>query len=231
MSNFPKRMVVATLPAVMALLVNTSSGAFINGVEQFDGTTLDATTWTPSIPASSTITQNNELIITGPARYTTNGIAIKVGDTVSADVKILVNSTGASTEAHFTLVNPGVDEWSFAYSGGRSAFYLFHFTPPGGGGSGWFSYSHNTSAFTLQMQRLSSTSLQIAAISGGAQLFSNTINTGAMANDLSISLALRGSGQISFDNIRIIPEPSTAALIAMGVLTLCATRRRHTGGP
>jgi hypothetical protein len=219
------------IPCFLAISIGTfssiASAAFVGGVERFDGTSLDAATWSATIPSGSSITQNDQLIITNPARHQTISQTIHVGETVSADVKLLVNSTGASTEAHFALVNPGVDEWSFEYSGGRRSFYLGHYTPPGGGGSIPFSFPVDLSAFTMQMRRATSDTLEITAFSGGSQLFTHTHSTGPMAADLRIALALRGSGQIAFDNITVVPEPPGALLVAIACGGVASRRHRQ----
>src|SRR5262245_34957225 len=177
----PSQLLRCLLVIFFWMFCSTASAAFVGGVERFDGTSLDPATWSATIPSGSSITQNNELIITNPARYQAVSQMIHVGETVSADVKILVNSTGASTEAHFALVNPGGDEWSFEYSGGRSAFYLDR-TPPGGGGSFTYSYSITLSAFTMQIKRPTSDTLAITAFSGGAPVFTHTQSTGPLAD-------------------------------------------------
>jgi hypothetical protein len=74
-------------------------GAFVNGIESFDGTTLDTATWEIySSQITKPVTQNNALTISTAntvifSDYTTRSQTVKVGERVSVEVTINAYST------------------------------------------------------------------------------------------------------------------------------------------
>ena len=70
-----------------------TSAAFVDGVETFDGTTLDPATWQPYTEPVGAITQDDRLILSrdlsGRVDYVTRDVAVGIGQGVRVDFEIL----------------------------------------------------------------------------------------------------------------------------------------------
>ena len=62
-----RNLFIATVLCVA--FARAARGAFVDGVERFDGTSLDLTTWERYNPAVSTFSQNDSLTISGNGSY------------------------------------------------------------------------------------------------------------------------------------------------------------------
>src|SRR2546430_1369483 len=78
-----------TFAALACAFFNASHAvaAFVDGVERFNGTTKDLTTWEQFPVSGSGITQSDALNITGSGDrdYTTRGIKVGIGQRVTAE--------------------------------------------------------------------------------------------------------------------------------------------------
>ena len=121
----------AFLIAVGGLLVLPAKAAFVNGVERFDGTSLDLSTWERYDPAVSTFSQNDALTISGNGSYsdyTTKSITVGIGQRVSAEVTLNVPPETSTIYAAALLLTTnsggtGTDTFhDFRYFGCRVVF-------------------------------------------------------------------------------------------------------------
>src|SRR5437773_2377401 len=82
---------------ILLVLLSTAAvarAAFVDGVERFDGTVKDLTTWEQYPASGAGITQNNALSITlaGYRDYTTRTTKVGIGQRVTAEVTVTTPS-------------------------------------------------------------------------------------------------------------------------------------------
>lgn len=242
------------IPAVVflsMLVVASARGAFVNGVEAFDGTAKDLTTWEQYPSSGSGFSQNGALSITGAGDrdYTTRMVTISAGQRVTAEVRIdapqetntiyraalllTTNSNGTTKDSIFdsrvlgcqvTLTDPS------AQSTGR----YFESISGGNGGVGIKRFADGTpvsgQTYLLSVQRDSTTDFQVSAsLMDGTLLFNDSYSF--PAPDVGMYIALHHTSYrfyfdsvSTFDNVTITPEPSI--FVAFLVLSLVCVSRR-----
>jgi hypothetical protein len=222
---------------VLALLavVTPTQAAFVNGVEPFLGTTLDTVTW-QSRGDAATILQNNGLSVTtgttGETGYTTKALTIGAGQGVRATVTLGPDANGSFvTEAALELSTanqtlPELDAnklWMIILNDTASISALV-----GNGGNPVYSApSVINTPFTLEIIRNTSTQARFNVYSQNTFLGGATMATNGEP-PLYITLMTRGASA-TFNDVEVfaVPEPSTLALLALGISTVLGQRRRE----
>ena len=235
-----------TLLVVSALLVlRSSEAAFVNGVERFDGTAFDTTTWEQRYNNSNGgISQNNALTLdatdgTYERGYVTRSLQVGVGGFVRADVTFDQIAGTGSTGDYFglylgtktsTLIN-ALDTAAIGLqtdAGGNSvSAEVWH----NGGGLGIIMLHHAQpigTTYTYEIDRISSTSALFTITDNLGAVASMTLAFANTPDNLYIELVATPSVKVTFDNVAIVPEPSTWALsVTSGILVLVNRRRKR----
>ncbi len=196
--------------------------AFVNGIETFDGTELDTVTWIPAVPIGSSISQAEQLVMSGlgdsNTRYTTTVPVLSIGETVSVEV-----SSSSPAGGELSLVGDSGDVWSLWYAPARRIFFITQ----NGGGNGLSSQSAGLlNEYTLEFTRTSASEVQYRATSAGQELVTGFRSVAADLGDLFVSLRVTyNPGEVTFDNVRIVPEPSSAVLALTAAAGLIRVRK------
>ena len=224
-----------------------AAGAFVNGVETFDGTTKDPATWDEYNQFDNAITQNDAINFrfvlppspaTGSVRadYTARTAPVGVGQGASVDVRVNTASAPISVWFHLTDNTDGPDQSVFL----DDNFIDLHLNQQvpntafiGRGGNGSVS-GVGTSIFpvpvpltpgaqyTLQIERpaLNTARFSVFNTATGARLGTATANVTGLPTTLypafgitAISIPRTTDYSIDFDNVRVIPEPGSAAVL------------------
>jgi hypothetical protein len=229
----------------LTFAVSSASGAFIDGVERFDGTVKDLTTWEQYPASGSGITQNDALNITGSGNrdYTTRSVAVGIGQRVTAEVTVTTpaetdtiyqaalllttNSTGTTKDSFFDSRFLGC-QITFQDPSAQSTGRYFESIAGGNGGYGSKRFADGVpvsgATYLLSIQRDASTTFQVSASFGeGMLIFNDSFSYPAPDGGLYVSLhhtSLRFffDSTSTFDNITITPEPNWNAVF----LSLCA---------
>lgn len=234
---------------LVALGAMPARAAFVAGVEQFNGTVKDTTTWYQFTSGISVISQNDALTEdgfdgsnTGTNDYVTNTLLIGVGDIVSVEVKPY--ETGNFGLASLILTNDSLgtgvrtlDDSQFIgilWENVQNKIYAKR-----QGGSGFSDttlvnsdHSLNTT-LVYQIERISSTSAKFSVLDtlGNVQGTEATLNFSGINDNLKISLTTQSAGAV-YDNVRVnvaVPEPATAATAIVGLAGAVLVRRRRRG--
>lgn len=223
-------------------------GAFINGVEGFDGTVKDMSTWEEYLPYGGAIYQDDKLIcdlsLTRRLEYTTKTVTVGVGDIVRVELLehpqgnaestmfLTTNSEGTnkstSFDSHYLFIEyvhwPSSDEYWFVGGSGVSGASI-------GQIFGIVSTLPSTdNPYILEIERTTSNSAVFRAYDSDMTLIGSLTRTSfifpGVPDDLYISLSAWGKngGFSIFDNVTIIPEPGMILLLGLGGLLL---RRRR----
>jgi hypothetical protein len=223
--------------AVVLLSPPPARAEFQNGVERFDGPTLDLNTWVPFSRAG--MSQSDSLTINVPDRstdLTTRTLTAGVGDTVQVDVRVnaynapvpivgvvglyLTNNSGgtattADLDSQFLSVFSDEDNFvlvSHTGSGGDAPVLLNHDQPVG-------------STYTYRITRLAPDAARFEVLEGPTVLGSITRQFQGVDDELFISL-YAGGLSATFDNVAVTPEPAAAGLLAVACGSLLLRRRR-----
>jgi len=236
---------VLVLTAVLLASSRRVSGAFVNGVETFPGTTFDTSTWEQT---SGTVVQNNGLTITSGisgltffgADVTTRSVTVGVGQGVRADVTInSVGSGGPDLEALILTNNSlGTSNTSALDSKWLIVAHTLN-GPSQGQGNRIFAQSSQLfgatllptaqpigATYTYQIDRLSLTSAHFAVYNGTTLLGEAAGTTDPMPADLYISL-LAANSSVTFHNVTIVPEPACAACLGLALFVTVFRRERR----
>jgi len=241
------------IPATLFICIipHFASAAFVNGIESFDGTVKDTTTWEEYTKWGNPIYQDDKLFLENSSMdYTTKDITVGVGDIVRVELCSHPETTDGVTRSVLNLTNnsegtnnstywdsrflfiylqfsPSVDEFGFSVgegsSGGSSGAYIGPETPP----------PSIENPYILEIERTSSTTARFSAYYSDMTLI-DSYHTSffrydvPVPDELFISLSFFSSVYSSgavFDNVTIVPEPTTFFLLGLGGLMLRRKRR------
>lgn len=221
---------------VLLLLLSSplvARGAFVNGIEHFDGTVKDAATWSEYKDGTGNlISQSNQLIIntaTGfHAEYRSRSVTVGVGGFVQVKATLtgVSSEPGEAPRVFLALNAPYLPERSFEYSD-RSASvendnrlgYAWYREGDGGvsaGGSGFGLEPHTPLAlnqtYILRLDYLSPTTFQYRAFDLNMNLLGSLTRVlPAYPEQLFITIGTEYANAV-FDDVTI-PEPSSALLL------------------
>jgi hypothetical protein len=213
----------------VVLFCQSAKAEFINNVETFDGTVKDTITWKEILlnPGPSRITQNDAVTFDGSTDYCTNTITVGVGQTVRVDVTDVTDlgSFGgfalSLSEHNESIINPGnYLKMYCGYNSGPDNWSLIgqHELLAGGTVNSLFGTTttptFDTAPLVLEVDRVSETLAYYRAYQNG--LIGQTLLS---FTDVPEQLYIRLENTMvttTFDNVTIIPEPSTMLLFAVG---------------
>lgn len=238
MYRFQKTCICVAVVAISVVVTKSATAAFVNGVETFDGTTLDTTTWQPYSTGTASITQNDRLSLSGlisgdAADYTTRNVTIGIGQGVRVDFEIPANSTATRARLYLTNNSEGdtaslfddTQNLSVSFSPERGTFFYFE----GGSGGTFTSAGLANQPYQMELLRVASDQLRYSAYQADGTLINSIERTlaGTYDDELFIGLGIAGpESTLIFDNVTIIPEPTSAGLLFLGCVGLFARRRR-----
>jgi hypothetical protein len=253
-----RRLFLAVLAIALSLVVETDGAraAFVNGVERFDGTSLDLTTWERANPAAA-FTQNGALTISGDGNYsdyTTRGVTVGIGERVTADVALTapqIQGTIFAAALLLTTNSGGTSTDTFGDSRYLGCQIVFdstktppsaHFEALAGGPSNYGfvrrAEGRPTSGevFHLSIAWVSQQQWDVSASAADETpifTFSLVSPDPVPPDGLYVSLhrtnlTFNGNCSATFDNVTITPEP-TSVLVAGGMYVLgCRCGSRNT---
>lgn len=242
---------IAPTLAVLALAPAVAHAAFVDGVETFDGTTLDTATWEQlNLVDPTRLTQDDAIRLNGSfpggwIDYVTREQQVGVGQSLRADITL--NDIGGSVYLILTNNSTGTGGGIGGITIQDTALLGVFLTANtdvgaqvGGSGSTTGQVLREGStplgeAFTYEIARLDSTSARysILDLATKTTLFTQTLSFGGIPDNLFIALAVNG-GDATFDNVAIRaigdgPVIPTPAAVGAGMLLLggLITRRRR----
>lgn len=231
-----KRVILFVIAFIFFFANQNLFAAFIDGVERFNGTSKDTTTWEEYSPMDP-ILQDGELIFDSiRGDYTTKILTIDPGETVSVELTELsvTDLSGPKYTSLFLTSNSegtGESTWFDSsyfsitcetdYFGSSVTFYSY----VGGSGIatgsliGTYLQSYplptEESPYYLQIERTLEYSLELSVFYSDMSLLgSRTIGIGS--DELYISLETAWGVRSVFDNVAITPEPCTVLLFGLG---------------
>jgi len=218
--------------AVAAFTTAAADGAFINGVETFDGTVKDTATWNESTYGGTNIVQNNELTIFG-GDFTTKNLKIGIGQSVSAKMRLMPSPGSGTTFVAYLLLDtdsagllqaPTVDSRFVGISFWTDTAKTQVFGVDGNfnGSSGGFDTplianltpARGNQTFIAQVERLSLTSMRLTArdATTNAQLGQLTYTFNAARGPVPADLFISLFGKATYDDVTV-PEPAAVSLL------------------
>lgn len=233
------RMVVALFLA--AVWVCPAGAAFVSGVETFDGTVKDTTTWEEFTDTGTSISQDDTLEISAfdsgtGADYTTKTQTVGVGEKVRYEV-VITSANGSGSRVVLGLTNN---------SGGTSARvdddeYRISFVwldrdlvdvQAGNLVQDFNDYRlvhHLNETIFFEIERLTSNTARFSMYDASENAIGSSMTldfTGVSVPDDLYVFVKAGKTVTEFDNITITPEPGTLSLIGLGGLGLLLRKRR-----
>jgi len=231
-----KLMVSVVLSSVL-LFGQVAQAEFIGGVEAFNGTTKDTTTWEEYTNAGS-ISQDDMLIVAasqgGKADFTTKTLQVGFGQAVHAFVKEISSATFGNNALLLTTNSLGTsaratdDSRLLSVQWNKSGSKIFSRISYDAGAT---EIDDNIATgidsledgYWFQIERLSSTEARFSAFDSSKQVVGTpqTITFSDVPNDLYIAL-YSGQTDSNWDECLSLdlPEPSTMVMALTGVLGL-----------
>lgn len=215
-----------------------AGAAFVDGVEQFTGTTKDATAWYEFLApgAGGAVVQDDALrFVAGPgeqpwSEYTTRAVRVGIGGSVSVRARLnpgetsaaaylfLTDDTSGTTglvgsdhnwlSLSFGLGSPGISSVSGGNGAGIGSSMAGDFTAVAGT---WYA---------LEIERLASASARFTVTHSDPArtlIATQTIPVRDIPADLYITLVGAGNGTVSFDDVTV-PEPTLASWAGLSVM-------------
>ncbi len=227
------------------LLTSSLFADFTDGVEDFDGTTLDTTTWESRFSRdTASITQDDELMINNPSLaftdYVTRTESIRVGDFVRVEATLdSYNNASPSFAGVISLIF--TDDAGGDINGGEYASLNLSVSDASGaratasrtGGTGLIFHNFADSIlgqdYILELERLTASGVRYSLYDFGNNLIADRINTMDLPEEAFIALSSNGNAR--FDNVAIntivtVPEPTSSAIL-LGVFMLGVVRHRR----
>lgn len=230
----------------LAMLASSSAlGGFIGGVERFDGTVRDTTTWSLWEKDPGQVFAQNYMVrldgydysprVISRAKYVTLSEQIGVGQMCRAKVTYneMMDSfgTGGLMLTADTTLQDGYLDSSFLslfnLSSGWGNCISAGYKDNWGAGPITASQHPVGSTYIYEIARLSSTSAMYSVYSGASVVGTPQILTfEGVPDDLYIAVyALQGD--FSFDDVTILPAPATTGLLLMAALGLLRRKSRR----
>jgi PEP-CTERM motif len=193
---------------------NSTRAAFINNVEDFNGTSVDSTTWKPFFFANSAATvSNGYLDLSGQYYLATSSLTIGVGTPLVARVMLTSPSTELFLGITATPNNPQLGQNAYAsldnFGTGDSEFGFYRGTNGGSGAPIFISYNVG-SWYRILFQRntLSTYTTSLFTDSGTLVTSVNSTYSGLPAQ----AAVFMGLGPAARFDWVAVPEPASLAL-------------------
>jgi hypothetical protein len=225
--------IVATIIAFVCAS-GTACAQFVNGVEEFNGTSFDADTWARyTFGQGSATVSNGYLDLTGQNYLGTKTLTVGVGDTISARAML----TAATSNG--TIVNLGLTATpTIPFSGqhvyvelnhtiqGESDFTFFAGSNGSATGTPHVMSNNIASWYRLQLRRTSLSDYTCELFTdAGSTIFSFNASRAGLPARAGIFIGLGPTAR--FDWVAV-PEPGAVTWLSL-VTLLC--RRRHARTP
>lgn len=219
---------------VIALFMTVCARAeagFVDGVEDFNGTSVDETTWVPHYWGNGAATvSNGHVDFTGQYQLATKSLTLGVGDTLSARVMLTAPSEfGTVVEMGLTdtPTDPGAGWWAMVHfmntNGGESDLDFFTGGNNVSHGDTPFVMSNNVGSwYRLRLRRNTSSNYTIDLLTDSESLIHSTNRTFAGLPDRTY--AFIGLGPTARFDWVAVPEPTAIAVLACGGLLLLSRR-------
>jgi hypothetical protein len=235
---------VAFCAPLLLLLIAAPAGAeFVNGVERFDGTTLDLGTWVPFNRTG--MSQSGALTINLPDRstdLTTRSLTAGVGDMVQVDVRVNAYNAAAgdvgvcglylTNDSRGTTATADLDSQFLSVFNIQQEVILVSHTggDPPGDAPNLLGHDQPVGAtYIYRITRLASGSARFEVLEGDAVLGAVTRQFQGVDDELHVSLYASGINA-TFDNVVVTPEPGAISVFAAAAGTLLLRRRRGPRG-
>lgn len=245
-----KLMGIGSIVTAVAITPLSVLGAFVSGVETFDGTTKDVATWNEYAAAGApVVTQNNALFTsdTGAVLYETHSQLIDSDDTV----RVSITHTGSGTTSfNATGLILGAGAANFDYPSNGGAYLWLMWENNGGANDSLYGRARNggsavqsdvlapanglhptNTTYIYEIERgvidASSATFRLYQSDGVTLIDETTLDWAFAGLDGTMRIILYGaSNNTQFDNvmINVIPEP--AALAGFAVAGMLMLRRR-----
>jgi len=245
-------LIVAWIASFAPLVSERAEAAFVNGVETFDGQVLDTSTW--QVRYNSVVVQNDALTIPSGEVVTADSL-VPVGRGVRVDVVVsqipgVINNYPGAVSMHLTTASAGTGTgaWNDSFAAELNLSLWAGDTHPGtvgalidhpGGGSGMnIGYVADSDGaigrkFTFEIDRPTSQQYRFSVLDSSGNFTGNgLLSAASFPGALRIDLHTDGGTTATFDNVTIVPEPSTIALLFTATVGLPAyawRRRRRCG--
>jgi hypothetical protein len=240
----------------LAMLVSCSGWAFAgfnsNGLETFDGTNVDTSTWRLTNP--QWISQNNAAFISmststnpaTPTQLTTTSIALGLSSSAEIQATFTAHTPVSNYSQFVYLALTTADSphgWdlfdSYAVSAELdfgpfgSGFIANYYSGGGGNGNGHVYTTTLNTLYSLRLERLSDTGVRYTLYDSANSILYQYLRTlPSYTGPLYVAFGA-DSVDATFDNLQlsgnIVPEPSASALL--GVAAAAALWRRKKTGP
>jgi len=203
--------------AITAMICGGPANAqFVNGVENFNGTSVDTSTWVAYGFSGAATVANGYLDLTGQYYLTSKMATVGVGDTVSARVMLTapsplgtVVSLGLTTTPNSPFSNPNVEADMINSVQGESELDFF----VGRGSATPRRMSNNVGSwYRMQITRNTASSLTAQVLTdSGTPLVSVDSTYAGLPDQASVYIGLGPTAR--FDWVAV-PEPTTTAIMA-----------------
>lgn len=218
----------------LGLACAVGRAAFVNGVEQFEGTALDTNTWQSKPASFAGAVANGFLDLTGNYDLIAKPLLLAPGTTVSARVMLTAaNSSGTAVTIGLTATPAAPESGQHVFAEllntiqGESDFISFAGTnnSAGGKGGGTMSTRNVATWYLMTFSRPTSTTFTSSLYSdAGTLLYTHSFTYVGLPDTASLYI---GNGPTARFDFVAIPEPTMAGVAAAGAGALLLRRRRR----